>query len=277
VSRHSVLYHRAHLDSHREQKAASVNILAIHWLRFSWAPVLALALTGCGLFKTHPPAEQAGTSVPPFSAETPGTAIDQGWKAAGLPKFRKSTRYELVNDDGTTVVHAIAERSSSGLIHDVSIDPRQLPIMRWRWKVPRLIPGADNTKRQTEDAPARIEVAFYGKVNKLPFEDRLFFAQVRAVAGIEVPYATLEYVWGNGAPAGTIIANSWTARIQMLLVKSGGDSLGQWVSEQRNVYKDFKEAFGEEPGNIIYVGLYTDADATGTTAEAYYGDIEFVR
>jgi hypothetical protein len=42
------------------------------------------------------------------------------------------------------------------------------------------------------------------------------------------------------------------------------------------VYEDFKKMFGEEPEKITQVVIYTDADATGATAEAYYGDIEFL-
>jgi hypothetical protein len=78
---------------------------------------------------------------------------------------------------------------------NVDIDPRRYPILRWRWKVPRPIPGADNTRRETDDAPARIQLAFAGDVSSLPFGERLFFTQVKATAGFDVPYATLEYSW----------------------------------------------------------------------------------
>ena len=174
-------------------------------------------------------------------------------------------------------MRALADNASSGLVYDVDIDPRESPVVRWRWKVPRIIENADNTKRELEDAPARIEFAFSGKMSVLPFNERLFFAQIKAIAGIEVPYATLEYVWGNGAPAGTIIINTWSSRIRMLLVHVGAERTGQWMTEERNLYDDFKQAFGEEPEKLTHVGIYTDADATHATAEAYYGDIEFIR
>jgi len=199
-----------------------------------------------------------------------------GWYAAALPKFRRITRYELVDDSGITVVHAFAENSSSGLVQDVNIDPRKFPVVRWRWKVPRPIPGADNTRRQGDDSPARVEFVFSGPTPALPFNERVFFAQVKAIAGIDVPYATLDYSWGSGAPAETIVVNQWTSRIRMLLVRSGPEGMGEWMSEQRNVYEDFKKMFGEEPGKITQVVIYTDADATGAKAEAYYGDIEFL-
>jgi len=239
---------------------------------------LALALAACGLLKPRPAQQQyAATSetVARFSSVKPTDPFPQGWKAAALPKFRKLTQYALVDDAGTTVVHAVANSSSSGLAYDVNIVPDQLSVVKWRWKVPRVIPSADNTRRETEDAPARVEFAFSGKTTMLPFNERLFFAQVKALAGIDVPYATLEYIWGGGAPVGTIIVNSWSSRIRMLVIQSGAERTGQWITEERNLYDDFKQVFGEEPGKLTHVGIYTDTDATGATAEAYYGDIEF--
>ena len=209
------------------------------------------------------PEIKPATAIAPFSAGVPGGPVPDGWGPAAAPRFRKLTRYELVDDAGTTVVRASADNSSSGLAYAVNIDPRALSVVRWRWKVPQLIPDADNTQRERDDAPARIELTFSGDVSALPFGERLFFAQVKATAGIDIPYATLEYVWGNGAPAGTVIVNTWTSRIRVLLVRSGSRQAGQWVSEQRNVYEDFKQVFGEEPGKITHVGIYTDADATG--------------
>ena len=239
----------------------------------------SLAVTACVSHGPRPVEQQGATSraVAPFSSAQPGGAFPQGWKPAALAKFRKLTQYELVQDGGATVVHAVAEGSASGLAYDVNVDPRQLSTVKWRWKVPHIIPGEDNTKREVEDAPARIALTFSGKRSLLPFNERLFFAEVKALAGIDVPYATLEYIWGNGAPAGTVIVNSWTSRIRMLVVESGPMRTGQWVTEERSLYADFKQAFGEEPGKLTHVGIVTDADATGATAEAYYGDIELRR
>lgn len=240
--------------------------------------LLCVPLAACGLLqpRQREPGGRPQAFVTPFSSARPGGPWPAGWFAAAAPQFRTATRYELVDDGGTTVVHARANGSSSGLALNVDIDPRRSPVVRWRWKVPRLVPGADNTRRETDDAPARIELAFSGDISSLPFGERLFFTQVKTTAGIDVPYATLEYSWGSGADAGSIMVNQWTGRIRGVLVRSGPQGMGDWASEERNVYEDFKAAFGEEPGRITQVAIWTDADATGTTAEAWYGDIEFV-
>jgi hypothetical protein len=47
------------------------------------------------------------------------------------------------------------------------------------------------------------------------------------------------------------------------------------VSEERNIYEDYKKAFGQEPPMISGVAIMTDTDNTGESAIAYYGDILF--
>ena len=228
----------------------------------------AILLNSCAQVPPSPPAQ-----VTPFSAARPGGAYPGGWHTLGFSKFRKETHYGLVDNCDITVVEARAEGSSSGLIVLVDIDPSKYPWLTWRWKVARLVPGADNTRRETEDAPARIEISFDGDSKKLSLADRLWAVQVKTVTGIDLPYATLEYVWGAGAPKDTVIENTWTGRIRMLLVESGPERVGEWVTESRNVYEDYQRVFGEPPGRITAVGIITDTDATGAKAEAYYGDI----
>jgi hypothetical protein len=61
----------------------------------------------------------------------------------------------------------------------------------------------------------------------------------------------------------------------MIVVESGEIKLNQWVNEERNVYEDYKKAFGEESPMISGIAIMTDTDNTGESAVAYYGDIIF--
>ncbi len=63
----------------------------------------------------------------------------------------------------------------------------------------------------------------------------------------------------------------------MIVVESGDSRLDRWVSVERNIYKDYLQAFGEEPPMISGVAIMTDTDNTGESATAYYGDIVFKR
>jgi hypothetical protein len=61
----------------------------------------------------------------------------------------------------------------------------------------------------------------------------------------------------------------------MIVLESGEEKLNQWVNEERNVYEDYKKAFGKDPPTISGVAIMTDTDNTGEKAIAYYGDILF--
>ena len=64
---------------------------------------------------------------------------------------------------------------------------------------------------------------------------------------------------------------------KMIVVESGPQRIGTWVEEERNVYEDYRLAFGEEPPAISGVAIMSDTDNTKERAVAYYGDIVFVR
>ncbi len=61
----------------------------------------------------------------------------------------------------------------------------------------------------------------------------------------------------------------------MFVVESGSEKLQQWLTESRNVYADYKTAFGEAPAKITGVAIMTDTDNTRESAVAWYGDIIF--
>jgi len=71
------------------------------------------------------------------------------------------------------------------------------------------------------------------------------------------------------------VRSPYTNRSKLVVVESGPSLINQWVDEQRNVFMDFKEAFGEEPPLVSGIAIMTDTDNTGESAIAHYGDIVF--
>jgi hypothetical protein len=244
------------------------------------AVIAAIVLAGCAVTPeppAEPPAEIQLPAVGRFSAEQPGETLPSGWRVWRLSGLKRPTEYQLVDHEGRTVIAARAHGAASGLVFPISIDLKAYPYLHWHWKVPALIQGADNTQRHLEDSPVRIVITFDGDKSKLPLDERLFADQFKMFTKQEFPYAILMYIWENRAPVGRVIDNVHTARIKMIVADTGAENLGRWRSETRNVYEDFKRAFGEEPQRIRSIGIMTDSDNTGTDAEAYYGDILFLR
>ena len=248
-------------------------------LRIAFAPAILVftVLAGCASVPGNVPEEVALPYVHNFSANPVGDGIPNGWRAWGVNKFKRPTEYRLVKEDDRTVIRARATASASGLVHPLDLDTSVYRLLHWHWKVDELITKADNTQKNTEDAPVRLVVSFDGDMGKLDFSDQMFFDQIKAFTGQQLPYATLMYIWENRVPKGTVIPNRHTSRIKMVVAESGREKLGAWQEQVHNVYEDFRRAFGEEPGRIISIGIMTDTDNTGENVHAFYGDITFKR
>jgi len=217
-------------------------------------------------------AADTAVEVPRFSAALPD-AEPEGWQPLTFQSGRQSTVYRLVADDGITVLRADADASASGLVHKLEVDARTYPILAWRWKVGNLIEKSDATRKEGDDYPARVYVMFKYDPERVSAADRAKYELARLVRDEYPPHAGINYVWDNRLPPGTILPNAYIDRVKMIVLRSGAAEVGRWVEEERNVYEDYKRAFGEEPPPISGVAVMTDTDDTGDRATAWYGDI----
>jgi len=210
-----------------------------------------------------------------FSAAEAGGGLPAGWKPLTFKNIDQHTVYSLVKDGEAVVVKAESRASASGLIRETKIDPREFPILQWRWKVGNVLKKGDVRRKEGDDYPARIYVTFEYDPQKLSFLDRTKYGLVKAFYGQYPPLAALNYIWESQAPKGTLVPNPFTERAMMIVVESGAEKLNQWITEERNIPEDYRRAFGEDPPMINGVALMTDTDNTGESAVAYYGDIFF--
>lgn len=210
-----------------------------------------------------------------FSRAEPEQAMPAGWEPLTFEKIPRHTRYAIVMDGDVPVLKAVARGSASGLIRRVRIDPREYPVVEWRWKVENLIFGADPRTKEGDDFPARFYVAFaYDPKRAGPLE-AIAYEAAKLAYGQYPPYRSLNYVWDARLPAGTGFPSAYTERNWVIVVESGAARLGQWVRVRRNVAEDYRRAFGTEPPPIEGIGVMTDGDNTGGAVTAYYGDIVF--
>jgi len=210
-----------------------------------------------------------------FSAATAGDTPPPGWKPLTFKKIKRHTTYTLVKDDNVVVVKAVAEASASGLTREIKINPKEYPIVQWHWKIANILKKGDVHKKGGDDYPARIYIAFEYEPGKLGLLKKAEYQIARLLYGENLPLAAINYIWESKAPVGTMVPNPYTDRVMMFVVESDSAKLNQWVDEERNVYEDYKKAFGEEPPMISGVAIMTDTDNTGESATAYYGDIIF--
>jgi hypothetical protein len=255
-------------------------------MRAAFALAALLALAGCailpeddGLLASAPIVRELAresselVEVASFSRMRAGAPLPADWLGWGLNSGKRRTEYRLVNGSAGTVLQATAEQAATGLYRRVRVDPFHQPLLEWSWRVERLVPGADLRNGSREDSAARLVVSFHGDPERLDFQQRVLLRLAQAFAGEPLPYAMLIYVWSNQIPVETALPSPQIERIRMIVVESGGARLGQWLAYRRNILEDYRRAFGEDPGDIVAVGVMTDADNTRQSARALYGDI----
>jgi len=240
---------------------------------FVTGSVISLCVLVAGIVVAEVPAL---LEVGKFSAAPVGQALPDGWKPLTFKKIPKQTAYELIKDGEAVVVKAVSDASASGLTKAINIDPKEYPIVRWRWKVENVLRHSDVSRKDGDDYPARLYITFAYDPDKVSLGKKLKFKTGQAIFG-DIPIAALNYIWDTKTPIGTIVENAYTDFAQMVVVESGMQKVGRWVSEQRNIYEDYKQAFGEEPPLMNGVAIMTDTDNTKEQATAYYGDIQFAK
>lgn len=235
------------------------------------AGLVSLLLAACAT----EPARPVFNSVQPFSANRPGLDLPHGWSPWIITSAKAPTRYDLVVDPQTQriVLHAVAERSATGLKQQLDVDPAAWPFIAWEWRIVELVPEADLTDRHSDDSPARLLLFFDGDLAKLPARDKMLMETARMLTGQPIPFATLMYVWDNHQPVGTVIPSAVFGQLKMVVAGTGPDRLGQWKQFARNYAQDYERAFGHAPGRLVGIGVLTDTDNTASAIEAFYGDI----
>jgi len=134
--------------------------MSIHWIQRALAPFAGGVVVA--LLAPLPLAAQSDTviEIATFSRATVGQSVPDGWKPLTFKKIPAQTRYEVVSDGNMTVVKALSDAAASGLTKEVRIDPKEFPIVRWRWKVENLLQKSDATRKDGDDYPARLYITF---------------------------------------------------------------------------------------------------------------------
>jgi hypothetical protein len=208
-----------------------------------------------------------------FSGAAPGP-VAPPWEPYVVLRGNVPTEYRVVEVDGTTAVEAEGREGGSGLWRKIRIDPRRHPWLEWRWRVPAPREGEPPLSVTSSLSPVvRLSLAFHGDSAKLDFDDRAKLRLARVLTTNGLPYASLIYVWMQARPPEAVFASPHTDRVRYVVVESGERRVGEWITVRRNLLEDYRRVFGEEPADIVAVGLMTDYGDDGSPRRAYYGDI----
>jgi len=233
---------------------------------------IALCAALLGALASAAPAEQP---IAPFSGAAPGTQLPAGWKPLMLPD-RKQTQLALVEDEGRVVLRAHAESAvgTAGFAMHAGMGER--PMLTWRWKIDRVVAGADTNTKPGDDYAARVYVMFDVPADQLSLVDRAKMKLAKVIYGVDMPAASICYVWDNRMAAGTSRWSPYSNRVRTIVLRSGNGEAGKWVTETRDLDADFQAAFGAgHPGPtpaVTGIAVGNDTDQTNETVTAWFGD-----
>jgi len=197
-----------------------------------------------------------------FSSKELAKGEPLGWKThKGICReIKNRIMPRIVEIEGRKMLYVNANDNGAILFKPVHLNPKAYPFLSWNWKISGIISESREKEEGGDDYPAAVCVV-YGKTF------------------LSVPYwyRILIYVYGNNLPVGERFDNPCEAKAKMIVVQSGAQDAGKWLSYKVNHYQDYIKEFWDEPPKIIYVGIQTNADRNHGKVEAWYSDIRINR
>jgi len=192
----------------------------------------------------------------------------QNGAPAGWVLDRKKGAPDITLEKGSDIycLHMRSNNESSfGVKKGIKVNIKEYPYLNWRWKAVRLPDGGDVRISAKDDQAIQLYVAF----------TPTGFPEI-----LNTP--VLGYIWDNAAPKG------WTGRssqigggkLQYVVVRNNADQLGQWYTEKRNIYEDYKNLLkdvksADPPGLTYGVQFHVNSHHTRSEAESYICEVYF--
>jgi len=204
-----------------------------------------------------------------WRAGTPNISIEKIDSAGVLTPGKRGTGRQAELRSGSQqnpfCLHLVSDSESSfGISRKIDVDPKEYPYLTWKWAATRLPDGADVRRGETDDQAAQVYVVF---------------TPTGFPHALTAPL--LGYIWDTDCPKGTMGTNTHplAGRVRYIVLRNKADKLGQWITEKRNIYEDYRKLFkdinGGEPPNVVGVTFYINAHNTKTHAESRFCDAYF--
>lgn len=157
-------------------------------------------------------------------------------------KFAKHISLPLVNEDRDD-------------IYDINI--YKTPILSWKFRAHKLPENANEDDDDRNDTVASIYVAF----------------DMGRVALFKKVPKTIRYTWSSTLEKGTELSKFFGNQ-KIVVVESGPEKKGQWVTFHRNIVEDYKRLFGDKPPKTpLAILILSDGNSTDSWVKADYDDI----
>ncbi len=227
-------------------------------------------LLSCGAALAADPATSGSLSPTPPRAEAsdaPAPAWRENFKqwnrawdirgVPGTPKAKFEVRPLTDREEQPALVMTSDRASATLMIPVKGVDLEKTPVMRWRWRAPKLPEGADGRVAGKDDQAIGIYVG-----------TRAGWLRQNSIA----------YRWETLTPVGdkgTATYGAGTVRVAWFSLRNQRDGEGPAYEESRNVAEDFKSIYGEVPKEFA-LSVSCNSQGTDSKAQAVLEWIEFV-
>jgi hypothetical protein len=179
----------------------------------------------------------------------------KGWKLVSYFAI-PPTQYSKA---GKGVIKAESLGGRASLYKEVEEKEKKFSKLSWKWKISNVVHSAIETRKDRFDAAARVMVVF-GKGGGF-----------RGFGGEPFGFK-IEYIWASHLPKGHVFDHPGEKYCKVYVLESGEGKAGQWIYEERNIRKDYKIAFDQEPDGVVAIGIQTDTDHSNEMVTAYYSE-----
>ena len=160
----------------------------------------------------------------------------------------------VIKDADIYAVRLRSANTSFSLQKEVDVDVREYPVLTWDWKVTGLPEEGDFRISRKDDQAAQLFLAF---------------SKTKIIV----------YIWDTTAPQGLMqdAHSPPFVDIKAIVVRSGPDDTGKWITETRNVREDYRKLFNKEPPILGGMRIQINSQHTGSSAESYFANVVFKR
>jgi hypothetical protein len=209
-------------------------------------------------------------AIVPFSSMEAGP-LPRPWRELHLARV-KPAEIAIAAEEGRSVLRVRSSAAAGSAAITLDVDPSGKSLA-WRWKVDRVVEGADLSRKSGDDFAARVYVFYDVPRSELAFATRAKMKLAEIIYGEKLPTAAICYVWDNRHPVGTSGWNPYTDRVRTVVLRSGAAEAGRWVEERRDLEADFRAAFTRERvPRVTGIAAGNDTDQTGEAVSAWFGD-----
>lgn len=182
------------------------------------------------------------------------TTIPQGWRVLGNPRAGQPEFAVEEDEDHGMVLRLHARGNQSDGIHrSVNVDLNKTPFINFSWKVKTHPKGRIGTNRDDQAVQVQLNFGRHG-----------------------IRRRVLSYGFDAEARVGRWYDDSsFIAVNRVLVLNSGKENLGEWLSHSRNVIEDYRESYRGNPPRLRNISIFCDSNDSHSESLSYCTKITF--